>query len=129
MKHSLITLCAIIPMALPLSGCVVSVGGNDEHSFTGEFGDREYKNRRIIADLNLNVTQSYASKLLGVADFSEKYQKNNDNIEVVYYRTHRVHKDDLTTKDECTYLYFVNGYLVKTGMGQNNMGQNIKAMD
>lgn len=120
MKQSLIILCAIIPMTFSLSGCIVSVGGEGDHSFTSEFGDREYKNRKIIATIDLGFSYGQASNLLGVADFSERYQKNNDRIEILYYRTHRVHKDDLTTKDECTYLYFVNGNLVETGIGETN---------
>ena len=36
---------------------------------------------------------------------------------MLFYRTHRLHKDDLTTKDECTYLHFVDDILIETGDG------------
>jgi hypothetical protein len=56
---------------------------------------------------------------LGVSDFSETYSDNSDAVRVLYYRTQRKHKDGLTTKDECTYLQFVNGQLVATGNGED----------
>jgi hypothetical protein len=37
---------------------------------------------------------------------------------VVYYRTHRLHKDGLTTKDECTKLVFVNNSLTAIEQGR-----------
>ncbi len=124
MKRNLLALLAVIPMTMSLSGCIVSVGGDDQHSFSTEFGDREYKNRKIIAGIDLNSPYDQVFRRLGVADFTERYQKNNDTIEILYYRTHRVHKDDLTTKDECTYLYFTNGYLTETGIGKSAMNNN-----
>ena len=48
---------------------------------------------------------------MGVADFNETYLDNGKTVNVVYYRTHRLHKDGLTTKDECTKLVFVDSKL------------------
>jgi len=117
MKKTLLTLLVIAPMAISLTGCIVAVGGEDGHSFSTEFGDREYKNREIIANMPLNSSYGDVSQKLGVADFNEAYQQGDDSVQVLYYRTHRVHKDGLTTKDECTYLNFVNGRLVESGNG------------
>ena len=54
---------------------------------------------------------------LGVADFSQTYSHNDQTIRVLFYRTQRKHKDGLTTKDECTYLEFIDGELSQTGNG------------
>jgi len=115
MKKTLLTLLVIAPMTLSLTGCIVSVGGEDGHSFSSEFGDREYKNRKVIASMPLNSSYADATQKLGVADFNETYQQDSDTVQVLYYRTHRVHKDGLTTKDECTPLIFKNGILTAWG--------------
>ncbi|OKY26304.1 MULTISPECIES: DUF3192 domain-containing protein [Thalassotalea] len=117
MKKSLIALLVAAPLTFSLTGCVVAVGGDDDHAFTSGFTDREYNNRKKIARINLGASYGDVSRDLGVADFNENYRKDDKNIQVLFYRTNRVHKDDLTTKDECTYLYFVNGELKETGQG------------
>lgn len=117
MKKTLLTLLVVAPITLSLTGCIVSVGGEDGHSLSSDFGDREYNNRKMIANMPINSSYGDVSQKLGVADFNETYQQGSDSVQVLYYRTHRVHKDGLTTKDECTYLHFVNGRLVESGSG------------
>ncbi|MEW6981965.1 DUF3192 domain-containing protein [Colwelliaceae bacterium 6471] len=122
MKKTLIALLIAAPISLTLSGCVVSVGGGEDgHNFSSDFDDREYGNRKKIAKLALGASYADAYTHLGVADFTENYQSNGDNIQVLFYRTHRTQKDGLTTKDECTYLHFVNGVLKETGAGAEHM--------
>jgi hypothetical protein len=94
-----------------LTGCVIAVGGEDGPSISSDFNDREYDNRKKIAGIALNSALSAVSREMGVADFSETYSRNDATVNVVYYRTHRLHKDGLTTKDECTKLTFVNNVL------------------
>ncbi|MBA6233041.1 MULTISPECIES: DUF3192 domain-containing protein [unclassified Colwellia] len=118
MKKSIIALLIAAPLTLSLSGCVIAVGGGDEgHSMSTSFGDREYENRKQIAKIQLNSRYDDIKSQFALADFNEKYQIDGKEIKVLFYRTHRVHKDDLTTKDECTYLHFVDGVLVETGNG------------
>ncbi|MFQ3195467.1 MAG: hypothetical protein ACI9N3_002301 [Colwellia sp.] len=118
MKKSIIALLIAAPLTLSLSGCVIAVGGGDEgHSMSTSFGDREYENRKQIAKIQLNSRYDDVKNQLGLADFNEKYQMDGKEIKVLFYRTHRVHKDDLTTKDECTYLHFIDGVLLETGNG------------
>jgi hypothetical protein len=119
MKKSIIALLVATALTLSLTGCVIAVGGGDDegHSISTSFGDREYDNRKKIAEIQLNATYSNVQYKLGLADFNEKYQLDGKEIKVLFYRTHRVHKDDLTTKDECTYLHFVDGFLLETGHG------------
>ena len=118
MKKSLLALLVALPLAATLSGCVISVkDGEVDHSFMSDWEDRTYKNRNAIAKIQLGSTFVDMQEKLGVADFSETYTHNEQTIRVLYYRTQRKHKDGLTTKDECTYLEFVNGELSQTGNG------------
>jgi len=111
MKQTLLALIVIAPLSLTLTGCVIAVGGEDGHSISGDFDDREYQNRKKIAGIQLNTTFADVSRVMGVADFNETYFDEGKTVNVVYFRTHRLHKDGLTTKDECTKLVFVNNEL------------------
>ena len=115
MKKSLIALIVAAPLTMGLTGCVVSVGGDDDGHYSYDLNDREYENRKKIASLQVNRSFADVQSLLGVADFNEVYQKENENVQVLYYRTNRKHKDGMTTKDECTPLIFKNGLLVSWG--------------
>ncbi|MFD2168410.1 DUF3192 domain-containing protein [Thalassotalea euphylliae] len=115
MKKSLIALIVAAPLTMGLTGCVVSVGGDDDGHYSYDLNDREYENRKKIARLQVNSSFGDVQSLLGVADFNEVYQKENENVQVLYYRTNRKHKDGITTKDECTPLIFKNGMLVSWG--------------
>jgi len=118
MKKSLLALLVALPLASTLTGCVISVkDGEVDHSFMSDSGDRAHENRRIISQVQLGSSFVDMHEKLGVADFSETYTQNEQTIRVLYYRSQRKHKDGLTTKDECTYLEFVNGELTQTGNG------------
>lgn len=118
MKKSLIALTLLVPLSLSLTGCVIAVDGDsDGHGFSSNFDDREYDNRKIIVSLPLQSSIVDVQKRLGLADFTESFENDGKTVNVLYYRTHRVHKDGLTTKDECTYLHFIDGALVDTGNG------------
>lgn len=113
MKKSLLALFIVAPLSLGLTGCVIALDGyDDDHIF-----QKEHKNRKNIANLALNSQYNQSTTLLGVADFTESYQVKEQEIKVLYYRTQRLHKDGITTKDECTYLQFENGTLTETGAG------------
>jgi hypothetical protein len=111
MKKSLLALIIVAPLTLGLTGCVIAVGGEDGHSITGDFEDREYENRKKIARIELKSNFSDVSREMGVADFNETYLDDGKTVNVVYYRTHRLHKDGLKTKDECTKLVFIDNVL------------------
>lgn len=117
MKKSLLALLIIAPLSLSLTGCVIAVGGEDGHSMSGDFEDREFKNRKKIAGIQLNTSLSDVAREMGVADFNESYLDDGKTVKVVYYRTQRLHKDGLTTKDECTKLVFVNNNLTAIEQG------------
>lgn len=118
MKKSLIALTLLVPLSLSLTGCVIAVDGDrDGHGISSNFDDREYDNRKIIVSLPLKSSIVDVQQRLGLADFTESFENDGKTVNVLYYRTHRLHKDGLTTKDECTYLHFVDGALVDTGNG------------
>lgn len=118
MKKSLLALLVAAPLTLSLSGCVISVNDDGvESGFSSSHEDRSYENRKKINNIQLSASIVDMQEKLGVADFSQIYTVNDKTIRVLYYRTQRKHKDGLTTKDECTYLEFVNGELIQTGNG------------
>ncbi|MDG1815953.1 MAG: DUF3192 domain-containing protein [Glaciecola sp.] len=117
MKKSILALIVAAPLTFSLTGCVIAVGGEDGHMVSSDFEDREYTNRKKISRISLNSSIADVTNKLGVADFNETYEKDGNTVRVLFYRTNRTHKDGLTTRDECTYLYFVNGELVETGQG------------
>lgn len=118
MKKSLIALLIAAPLAMSLSGCVIKINDDGiDHGFVGDSEDRTYKNRKRISKVQLGSSFMDLQEKLGVADFSETYKEGDDTVRVLFYRTQRKHKDGLTTKDECTYLHFINGKLIETGNG------------
>ena len=118
MKKSLLVLLIALPLVSTLSGCVISVNdGEVDHSLMGDSEDRTYENRKKIAKVQLGSSFADMYEKLGVADFSQTYTHNEQTIRVLFYRTQRKHKDGLTTKDECTYLEFIDGELSQTGNG------------
>jgi len=126
MKNSLLALLIVAPLSLGLSGCVISVhDGEIDGKMSTDFEDRSTKNRKLISTIQLGSSFADIQDKLGIADFSEVYMNTDDTIRVLYYRTQRKHKDGLTTKDECTYLHFVDGKLLETGSG-SDYSRNIK---
>ena len=114
MKKSIIALLIAAPLAMTLSGCVIKI---NDHGIAGSSEDRTYENRKKISKIQLGTSFMDIQEKLGVSDFSETYAEGDNTVRVLYYRTQRKHKDGLTTKDECTFLQFINGQLVETGNG------------
>ncbi len=126
MKKLLLALIVVAPLSIGLSGCVISVhDGENDDGISTDFENRSLKNRKQISTIQLGSSFADIQGRLGVADFSEVYMQTDNTIRVLYYRTQRKHKDGLTTKDECTYLHFVNGELLETGNG-SDYSRNIK---
>lgn len=116
MKKPLATLLLLAPLSLSLTGCIVVADGDGHHgSYQADFEDREYDNRKKIARLELDMGYLEVQDYLGVPDFNETYQKDGEQIKVLFYRTNRKHRDSMTTKDECTPLVFKANKLVSWG--------------
>lgn len=102
-------------LAVALSGCVVAIGDKSEsHSDSGWKKTQEF-NLKQINQLTTGMRIDDVRTALGAPDFSELFQKEQEQIQVLFYRTHHMHSDGKTTKDECTPLIFKNNVL--TGWG------------
>lgn len=77
--------------------------------------DREEYNKVQIAKLELGISRQEILALLGSPDISEAKRNGMDNIQVMFYRTHRKKSDGITTQNECTPLLFENDILVAWG--------------
>lgn len=102
-----------------LSGCVVVVDGDKKVTSELSSSQLEKKNRAAIAGLTLGSQPASVLTLMGTPDFDEQLTKGDATYRVLYYRTQRLIKDGLTTKDECTPLVFQNGELI--GWGQEKL--------
>ena len=112
---SKILLAAALGLSLGLSGCVISVDGDGVDGHYGDWQDREQKNRKNINHLSPDLNLAQVTDRMGLADFNEFHQKDQDRYQVLYYRTQRKDGDGVTTKDECTPLVLKNGLLVGWG--------------
>ncbi|OIM99919.1 hypothetical protein BFR57_05030 [Idiomarina sp. MD25a] len=103
-------------MTLSLSGCiVVSEPSWDKDDPQYDQIHDERGNRQAIAKLALNADFESVRNNLGTPDFSERWIEDDNEYQVLFYRTQRVHADGMTTKDECTPIVFKNGALIGTG--------------
>lgn len=85
-----------------------------------KWSDREAYNRQFIAKIQLErFTFEQALEQLGSPDITEARKVANDNFQVMFYRTQHVKSDGMTTQNECTFLFFVNGVLKEIGLGNN----------
>ncbi len=117
MKAKFIPLLLAGVVSLGLSGCVINVGedGHDNGWNGSSWKSEENRNRELISNLTPGVAIEEIKTRMGTADFSEAYSKDNGLVEVLFYRTQRVHGDGKTSKDECTALVFKQGKLVGWG--------------
>ncbi|WP_026375699.1 DUF3192 domain-containing protein [Aestuariibacter salexigens] len=98
-----------------LSGCVISVGGDGVDGYHSDWQKTERDNREAIANFAIGMSEKDVKRRLGTPDFSERMVKQQDEYQILYYRTQRQHDDGITTKDECTPLIIKNGELVGWG--------------
>ncbi|BCO18072.1 hypothetical protein KUC3_09290 [Alteromonas sp. KC3] len=113
MKTLLIS--AALASSVLISGCVVSVGGGSDSHYGADWEDREFNNRKHIANLETGTAYESVLRKMGVADFNELFEKQDGTYRVLYYRTQKTMGDGITTKDECTPLVFKNGSLIGWG--------------
>ena len=114
MKRQFAALLISAPLLTGLTGCVVSVGGDYDNA-QSDWEDREYRNRKKIANLKLGMSYDEVKSYLGTPDFNEIHKDNGQKYQVLFYRTHRLHGDGVTTKDECTPVIIKDGILDSWG--------------
>lgn len=83
--------------------------------------ERETFNLKQIGQLDLGVMKDDVIRLLGSPDISEAKMTDDGHVQVLFYRTHHVTSDGITTRDECTPLLFRDNTLV--AWGENAYGE------
>ena len=107
-----------ILIALAIYGVFVALVVNfyDDSPSDMEWGDRESFNRQYIGKLTLEKFDfEKAIKELGSPDITEAKKIDDNNFQVMFYRTQHIKSDGFTTQDECTALLFKNGSLIAIG--------------
>lgn len=107
-------ICVLLTLAL--SGCVISVrddGGWDDDP--DDWQQVQERNQEAVAHLSLGRSLGSVTGELGTPDMTESFVRDGRTFEVLFYRTHRVHDDGRTTRDETTPLVFVDDELVGWG--------------
>ena len=115
MKASqLAALSVVVVLGLGLQGCVIAIGG-EGYTSSSDYRDSEQRNRHYIASLAEGTNLATVEAELGTPNFSDLTTVDGVRYRVMYYRTHRVHADGNTTRDECTPVVFADGLLIGTG--------------
>jgi len=107
-----------ILVALAVYGFFVALVVNfyDDSPADMQWGDRESYNRQYIGKLTLDKFNfEQAIEELGGPDITEAKKVNDNNFQVMFYRTQHIKSDGFTTQDECTALLFKNGSLIAIG--------------
>ena len=114
-----------ILLALAAYGVFVALVVNfyDDSPANMQWEDREAYNRQFINSLKLgHFTLDQALEKLGSPDITEAKISDNNNFQVLFYRTQHVKSDGITTQDECSYLLFVNNDLVEYAKAEHYKG-------
>lgn len=77
--------------------------------------ERETYNAKQIGQLEFGMTKDDVMRMLGSPDINEARETQSGAHQVLFYRTHHVTSDGITTKDECTALLFRNNELIGWG--------------
>lgn len=102
-------------LAITLSGCVVAIGDKTERQSDSNWRKTQEFNAQHIRELQVGSRIDDVRAKLGTPDFNELFQKDGEQIQVLFYRTQHVSSDSRTTKDECTPLIFKDNKLVGWG--------------
>ena len=93
-------------LVVGLSGCVVAIGNTEEPKNQLASDKAQQENLKKINQLQLGVSVAEVKSLLGAPDFTEAFQKNGEQVQVLFYRTQLNRRDNKTTKDECIPIIF-----------------------
>ncbi|WP_299803506.1 DUF3192 domain-containing protein [uncultured Shewanella sp.] len=77
--------------------------------------DRQAYNKAMMSEVAIGQNIAEIKSLFGKADFTEAKISNEQNLEVLFYRTHHETSDGETSKEECTPLLFKQGKLIAWG--------------
>jgi hypothetical protein len=108
----------MLAVAALLSGCVVAIGDKDYESSANtdkEWRKNQQANLTHINQFQPGIAFNDVIGLMGTPDFTEFLIKDQQQVQVLFYRTEHKRSDGRTTKDECTPLVFINGQLHSWG--------------
>ena len=108
-------LLIISAATLALSGCVVAIGDKTETASESTWRKTLQFNLQSINQLSLGVSSEEVRQQLGAPDFSELFQKDGQQVQVLFYRTHHRNSDGKKTKAECTPLNYKDNQLTAWG--------------
>lgn len=94
---------------------MISVRDGESSYVNDGWETRQERNREVIHSLPLGTPIEDMTRQLGTPDFSEAFRAEAGEYRVLFYRTHRVHSDRMTTRDESTPVVFFNGEMVGFG--------------
>lgn len=77
--------------------------------------EREIFNRKYIGRLKIGAHRDEVLRLLGPPDISEARTSERGHVLILFYRTHHVKSDGMTTRDETTPLLFIDNKLFAWG--------------
>lgn len=86
-----------------------------EYVDTDDHEQVERRNRTKLAALQPGADSIAVTGQLGAPDFTDMFSVDGQTWRVLRYRTHRVHADGETTRDETTAVVFRDGILVGVG--------------
>lgn len=96
--------------------------------------DRQEYNLKYLAKLDkervsnaskiTDTTTADVIAMLGSPDITEAKEKDGIIYQIMFYRTRQVNSDNITTKDECTGLLFINDRLI--GWNKNSYKHYLK---
>ncbi|MCW3174335.1 DUF3192 domain-containing protein [Shewanella subflava] len=78
--------------------------------------DRQAYNSQKITEITFGQSLEAIKKTFGRADFVEAKTGVDGQYQLLFYRTHHVTSDGITTRDECTPLLFKNNVLIAWGI-------------
>jgi hypothetical protein len=90
-----------------------------------DWDDRQAYNLQQLSHIKLGQTLDEIVTLMGEADFVEAKTFDGKTLQIMFYRTHHIKGDGITTKDECTPLLFDDEKLI--AFGQDTFEQYVNA--
>ncbi|MCC5856268.1 MAG: DUF3192 domain-containing protein [Idiomarina sp.] len=112
LKGFLIAAVGFLIYAIIAAGILTFYTANPENM---TWREREIFNRKYIGRLELGTERDEVLRLLGPPDISEAITTARGELLILFYRTHHVRSDGMTTRDETTPLIFESDRLVAWG--------------
>jgi len=106
------TILMLALLGATATGCVYVDG---ERVSSDHWRDEQRVNRAAIAGLALGTYRADVLRELGTPIDSEAFDRNGEEVRVLFYRTRHRNSDGETTRDETTPLVFENERLVGWG--------------